>query len=334
MKVLYVFMMMGSMVPWFLNGQVSRIMFYNAENYFDSRDDTLINDNEFLPDSARHWTYERFWRKAVRIYQVISAVDGWEMPAIVGLCEVENRGVLEKLVFDTPLKKYDYRIIHKDSPDPRGIDVAVIYRGGVFSPDTSIWLKIDPGRGTATREILVVKGELLGIPLHVFVNHWPSRSGGALASEPRRLNAAGLVRRSIDSLFQLDPNANIIIMGDFNDEPGNKSLQILTGPVTISEKICNLSPETVIGNTIGTIRHQGSWSIFDQVLVSEAVLSGKNGMKLTSGTMEIHAAPFLLEPDPVYSGYRPKRTYLGPNYHDGFSDHLPVSVSVELRTKN
>jgi hypothetical protein len=250
------------------------------------------------------------------------------MPAIVGLCEIENRDVLEKLVFDTPLKKYDYRIIHRDSPDTRGIDVALLYRGGIFSPDTSIWLKVDLSNGSATREILVVKGKLRGIPLYVYVNHWPSRSGGALASEPRRLNAAGVVRRSVDSLLQLDPIANIVITGDFNDEPENKSLQILTGPVTNNENICNLSPETGISNTIGTIRHQGSWSIFDQVLVSEAVLSGRNGMKLTSGTMEILAAPFLLEPDPVYSGYRPKRTYLGPNYHDGFSDHLPVSVVV------
>ena len=111
-----------------VSGQQARVMFYNAENFFDTRDDSLINDNEFLPDSARYWTYERFWRKAVRLYQVISAVDQWDMPAVVGLCEVENRDVLEKLVYDTPLKKYDYRIIHRDSPDPRGIDVALLYR--------------------------------------------------------------------------------------------------------------------------------------------------------------------------------------------------------------
>jgi hypothetical protein len=255
------------------------------------------------------------------------------MPAIVGLCEVENRDVLEKLVYDTPLEKYDYRIIHRDSPDPRGIDVALLYRSDVFTPSSSVWLHVDPDGHSQTREILLVSGKLWDKPVSIFVNHWPSRSGGGLASEPRRMAAATVVKHAVDSLLQLDPHANIIIMGDFNDEPRDKSLQILTNPSASTKKICNLSPQMGAVNDMGTIKHRGAWSIFDQVLASEDLLTGQNGLIVQDGTMKIFTAPFLIEPDPGYPGYRPFRTYLGPNYHNGFSDHLPVSVVVEVSSQ-
>ena len=318
-----------------LHGQRARIIFYNTENFFDNQDDTLVNDNEFMPDSSRFWTYDRFWKKVVRIYQVMSAADEWDMPVIAGFCEVENRGVLEKLVYETPLEKYNYRIIHKDSPDPRGIDVALIYRKDVFRPDTSEWINVPVGEGLATREILKVTGRLWEEgQVTIYINHWPSRSGGALSSEPKRIMAASVLKASLDALFAEEPGANVIIMGDFNDEPMDVSLKSLGKTGYNPDSVCqtaiiNLSEPHEMANQSGTIKYGGVWSIFDQVLVSCSLINGKNGLKIAGDKAEIFAAPFLLEPDPSYSGMRPRRTYLGPNYHDGFSDHLPVSVVVE-----
>jgi hypothetical protein len=324
------FLLLGSARP-----QQARIMFYNVENLFDVEDDPLTDDSEFLPDAGHYWTYERYWRKVVRIYQVISAVDEWDMPVIIGLCEIENRDVLEKLVYDTPLSGYDYRIIHRDSPDARGIDVALLYRKGIFTPDTSEWLRIIFKDGGETREILKVSGRLWkDVRVHFYVNHWPSRSGGAVSSAPRRMQAALTLKSSLDSLFSKEPAANVFLMGDFNDEPGDKSLQMLitTDPAKNPDstaQIVNLSVKTRTISTIGTLTHQGAWNVFDQFLVSVAVKSGSNGISLRSDQTEIFFAPFLLESDDSYFGDRPFRTYIGPSYHNGFSDHLPVSVVVE-----
>jgi len=318
-----------------LQCQQAGIMFYNVENLFDTRDDIMTNDDEFLPDSARYWTYERFWKKIVRIYKVISAAEAWDMPAVVGLCEIENRDVLEKLIYDTPLEKYGYRIIHQDSRDPRGIDVGLIYRPELFTPDTSVWLKVELDGKSTTRDILLVSGRLWDVPLSIYVNHWPSRSGGTMHSNPRRLRAASSLMHSIDSLRQADPVVNIIIMGDFNDEPGNESIQMLTGgsygtelSIPYSDRILNLSGNIGRGNGIGTIKYQGVWSEFDQFLVSGSIYYGMNGLSLSDRECRIFAPSFLLETDPGYYGSRPFRTYLGPNYHDGYSDHLPVCISV------
>ena len=332
----YCLVMLCFIIAW-MGGhtQGARIVFYNVENYFDVEDDTLTEDDEFLPDSNRFWTYERYQRKAVRIYQVLSAIDGWDMPAIAGLCEVENRRVLEKLVYDTPLSRYSYRIIHKDSPDPRGIDVAMIYREGIFQPDSVEWLKVSLPGASRTRDILKVTGRLWGEEeICIYINHWPSRSGGSISSAPKRMSAALTLERSLDEMFSMDPGCNVVIMGDFNDEPGDESLRQLAGKVEDGDslflnKMVNLSEKIGWANDFGTIKHQGVWSVFDQFLVSGTVNSGKYGIRLPVGHSEIFSAPFLLEPDPGYAGYRPFRTYIGPNYHNGFSDHLPVSIVIE-----
>jgi hypothetical protein len=318
-----------------LPAQPARIVFYNVENLFDLVDDTLTNDGEFLPDSARNWNSGRYWQKVTRIYQVLSAIGQWDMPAVVGLCEVENRKVLEDLVYRTPLSKSGYRIIHRDSPDPRGIDVALLYRPDIFQPDTAIWLRVSlPDEGN-TREILLVRGSMWkGIAISIAVNHWPSRSGGALSSTPRRKAAAAALRAELDGLFRADPLANVICMGDFNDEPGDESMQMLTGMMPVDGMDCgsamiNLADTGRAANSVGTIRHRGAWSTFDQVLVSCPMMDGTGGLQVVSEGTEIFNAPFLLEPDPNYPGFRPFRTYLGPMYHNGFSDHLPVSIVVE-----
>lgn len=309
------------------------VAFYNVENLFDPDDDPLVNDDEFLPDGAKHWNYERYWRKVVRIYQVLTALGAGEMPVIVGLCEVENRKVLEKLVYDTPLRKFDYRVIHQDSPDARGIDAALIYRKDRFMPDTAEWLRVTLPDGSATRDILHVSGRLFDkTRLHCYVNHWPSRYGGVVSSQARRMAAAITLAKSIESVFMAEDDPNILIMGDFNDEPGDATMKRITGIKTPGARhqpaIVNLSVKRSDLKDIGTIKHQGEWCVFDQLLVSGALIYGRNGLKIAENEAVIFSAGFLLEPDEVYTGHKPYRTYIGPAYLRGFSDHLPVKVSI------
>lgn len=315
--------------------QQARIAFYNTENLYDTRNDSLKNDEEFLPEGGKHWTYERFRRKIVRIYQTFAAMGKGEMPAVIGLCEVENREVLDKLVYDTPLEKVGYHIIHRDSQDGRGVDVALLYRPDIFEPDSSSWLNV-PLRGyETTREILHVQGRLWGDDtIHVYVNHWPSRFGGAGASAAKRLAAASMLASSIKKVLTSNASSNIVIMGDFNDEPGDESLQavnkiLMNDSAANFPPLINLSEKKSLLDYEGTIKHQGSWSVFDQIIVSPSLINGANGCRLISKKTEIFSESFLLEPDATYTGYKPFRTYSGPGYNNGFSDHLPVSILVE-----
>jgi hypothetical protein len=317
------------------HSQQARIVFYNTENFYDTKNDSLKNDEEFLPEGGKHWTYQRFHRKIVRLYQTFTAIGEGEMPAVIGLCEVENREVLNKLVYETPLEKVGYRIIHRDSPDARGVDVALLYRPDIFEPDSSSWLSIPlPGKET-TREILHVQGRLWGNDtMHIYVNHWPSRYGGAGASAAKRLAAASMLAASVKEVLSSNPFSNIVIMGDFNDEPGDESLQSVNKILkNVNEGslplLINLSEKTSFIDYEGTIKHQGSWSIFDQVIVSQSLIDGVSGCMLVSKKAEVFSAGFLLEADVTYTGYKPFRTYSGPGYNDGFSDHLPVSILVE-----
>jgi hypothetical protein len=315
--------------------QQARIVFYNVENLYDTRNDSLVNDEEFLPEGDRNWTNERFRRKIVRIYQTIVALGKGEMPAVIGLSEIENREVLNRLIYDTPLKRMDYHIIQRESPDARGIDVALLYRPDIFEPDSTAWIKIPLPGDEATREILHVKGRFWeNDTVHFYVNHWPSRYGGAGGSNAKRLAAASMLAVSVKQVLSSNPSSNIAIMGDFNDEPGDESLQVLN-KILVNESdgsqmpLVNLSEKSSLTDIEGTIKHQGSWSVFDQIIVSSSLINGNNGCRLVSKNTEVFRAGFLLEPDETYSGYKPFRTYSGPGYNNGFSDHLPVSVLIE-----
>jgi hypothetical protein len=315
-------------------GQEARVVFYNVENLFDTRDDSLTNDAEFLPGAERQWSNEKFYRKIYRIYKTLVALGQGEMPAIVGLCEIENRFVLDRLIFDTPLRQVNYRVIHRDSPDARGVDVAILYRPDIFWPDTAEWLRVPMPLNESTREILHVKGRLWGTDtIHAFVNHWPSRYGGAGGSAPKRLAAASTLAVAVKKILGANPASNIILMGDFNDEPGDESIQAIgkilandAGPVRFS--LVNLSAKTSFTDIEGTIKHQGTWSIFDQVLVSVPLYEGTGGCRVLSGKAEVFRADFLLEPDQNYTGMKPFRTFAGYSYNNGFSDHLPVSILI------
>jgi hypothetical protein len=315
--------------------QQARFVFYNVENLYDTRNDSLTNDEEFLPSGAKNWTYERFRRKIVRIYQTMVAIGEGDMPAVIGLGEIENREVLKNLIYDTPLNKSGYCFIHRESPDARGVDVALLYRPDIFQPDSSAWLNVPLPGDETTREILMVKGRIWEKDsIYIYVNHWPSRYGGAGGSNAKRLAAASMLAVSVKQVLSVNPSSNIIIMGDFNDEPEDESLRTVNkilqndGSVNLPLLI-NLSEKTSLTDLDGTLKHQGSWSVFDQVIVSPALISGENGCRLVSEKSEIFKAGFLLEPDETYTGYKPFRTYSGPGYNNGSSDHLPVSIMIE-----
>ena len=318
-----------------------RIMFYNCENFFDVYDDSLKLDDQFTPNGMKHWTERKYWTKVYHIAKVIIAVGGFYPPDIVGLCEVENRYVLEDLIYRSPISKFKYKIIHYESPDRRGIDVAMLYLPKRFVPDTSMPIRvIFPEKGgRPTRDILYVKGRLSsGDTLHIFINHWPSRFGGHLETDPKRLFVAQLLRKKLDSIFLLNPRANIVIMGDLNDFPTDISLiKGLRARVSfekiIPNDIYNLSYYLQEEKGKFTHRFHGESGILDQIIVSGALLEKKGNLYTTLENVDVFSSPFLLEKDPDYPGFRTYRTYIGMKYHGGYSDHLPVYLDLLVKQK-
>ena len=304
-------------------------MFYNTENFFDSKDDSLTQDDEFTTEAGRRWNFGRVQSKANRLSKVILAAGKWNTPIVVGLCEIENREVLDILVKRTLLSKYGYKIIHKDSPDDRGSDVALIYRPELFKPfDYKAIPVTDPlNPEFRTRDILLVNGILNNCDtIHIFVNHWPSRYGGMMETMRYRGLAASILKKTIQEVFAKYPKAKVICMGDFNDGPEDDSMSKVLkalkndNPDTKGDMI-NLSFEWIT-RPVQTIKNLYSWQVFDQWIVSDYFIESKGCLQFIKA--EIFDTGFLLEPDKKYGGLKPKRTYIGFKYQDGFSDHLPV----------
>jgi endonuclease/exonuclease/phosphatase family metal-dependent hydrolase len=336
----FVFLLTDLMIP--ASGQertdsLFRMMFYNTENLFDTYNDSLTDDDEFLPGGTRRWTQTRYRQKINSICKVIIASGSWQPPAVIGLCEIENRGVLESLIYDTPLSKYNYGIIHFESSDTRGIDLGIIYRRDIFKALYSGYLvpgNYSPGQ-FRTRGVLYVKFLAAGDTVHLFLNHWPSRRGGVLAGESDRRNIALMVRNKADSVCNSVRNsARIIIAGDFNCGPDDSEIRLLAGNENKKGgglKLVNLSAGEA-GKGKGTYKYRGTWEMIDQVLVSEAFLSSTEGLMAGKGSLRIISDNFLLANDDSYAGMRPFSTYSGYNYRGGFSDHLPVVLELRLRS--
>lgn len=279
-------------------------MFYNVENLFDTQDDTTKNDNEFLPQSKKKWTNRKWRMKNTKIAQVITAAN---YPDVIGLCEVENRLVLEKLINSNLLWKKNYRIIHIESKDKRGIDVALLYKEDKLN---LISFKSNPihlqGK-RATRDILNATFIFNKDTFSFFVNHWPSRYGGKKKSIPKRLKASDQLRFLVDSVKQNFPSHKIISMGDYNDEPTDSSFNHFKSlQIPLAEKK-------------GTIKYKGKWQKFDQFIIS-------NNCQVNATVLRYK---FLIEQDKKHGGYKPFRTYYGPRYHGGFSDHLPILLKTQ-----
>ncbi len=298
------------------------ILFWNMENYFDCTDQGVsASDAEFSATGKRHWTRRRFDAKTAMIGKTFL----WcgELPPLIGLAEVENARVLKNLVHSDVLRKCGYSFIHYDSPDPRGIDVALLYRAAEFEEISSYAIAVD---GIRTRDILYacMQRRCDGGIWHIFVNHHPSKYGGG-ASESRRLAAMRTLKRSVDSLVAAGAG-NIVAMGDFNDTPDALPFSIMEGTLvnmgleTVARACGDKGPAGgMAAETGGSIRFRGEWQLIDNFLVSEDV-AARMGMTVLK-------PPFLLERDRQYPGDKPRRTYTGPRYNGGVSDHLPVMLA-------
>lgn len=307
------------------------VVSYNVENLFDTVDDPKIPDEEFLPASEKKWDNEKYQRKLDDIARVISEVNPQELPELVGLVEVENQQVLENLVKTGKLKD-QYAIVHEESPDFRGIDVALIYRKDAFSEIVHEVLPVtfpdDPG--FKTRDILHVTGKMKNDVVHVFVNHWPSRIGGDEKTEPKRLLAASVLKKKVDQVFAADPKARIIIMGDMNDEPANKSLKETLGaqvPGSGAPLINLMMPDDLAGK--GTYFYSGSWNMLDNIVVSEAVFKGK-GMRIEEGKGTVFSNDWMIFIN-KNGDKAPNRSYVGNKYVGGVSDHFPVYFKMIVK---
>ncbi|MEI6574854.1 MAG: endonuclease [Bacteroidota bacterium] len=311
-------------------------MFYNTENLYDPFNDTLVQDEEFLPDGARHWTYAKFLKKLNKLAQVIIAAGEWEPPILVGMCEVENRFVSGKITRDTPLKAFHYKVVHEESPDPRGVDVVLLYREpmAILINSKNIPIIFPEDSNQHTRDILYAKILLAQCDtLHVFVNHWPSKYGGLESSEKRRDIVANTLKYYVDSLMHLSYPAKILLMGDFNAEPDENCIMQFMNSFTGENTTCNnrlINLTETIPRNEGSYKFQGIWSSIDEMIISTALTDHTGKIYLPETKMNIFKPDFLLEKDESNMGVRPFRTYLGPSFHGGFSDHLPVFIDIEV----
>lgn len=312
-----------------------KAVFYNTENFYDWKDDPLTNDEEFLPESKRHWTQFRFESKALNIYKVFAAIGEFDFPALIGMAEIENSFVLDYLLHQTPMNKIKLAYVHRESPDPRGIDACLIYRTDKLQLVNKAFIRpgLEEGNAMNTREIVyasfLTKNKET---LHVFVNHWPSRRGGEYETQQKREMVAHALRIQIDSIFHTDVNAKIIVMGDFNDEPFSTSILKVLKALPIEEKtkaqeLYNLSSDFLQRCGSGTLKFRGSWSVFDQIIVSKALLTHTT-LHTCPACAFVFNAPFLLTEDKSNMGTTPFRTYQGIKYTGGYSDHLPVFLNL------
>lgn len=292
-----------------------RLAFWNVENFFDTQHDTLKEDMAFTPLGDNHWTAKRYEDKRNKIYKVLAAMD-W--PSVVGLAEVENDKVLRDLCLGTPLRKMKYGFVHYESPDRRGVDCALLYRKDHFRVIDSRPICVsDSASGFFTRDILAVEGVLGEDTCYLFVNHWPSKLGGAMA-DGHRLAIARLLLHMMDSVKSAHPQALVLAMGDLNSSPDEEAVcegLEFRGNCMNESGFYNLMYQVPAG--VGSYKYQGSWSCIDQVVCNRDL------------ELEIFSPDFLLIDDIKYLGKKLFRTYLGMRYQGGYSDHLPLIVKVQ-----
>lgn len=304
---------------------VFRVMEYNVENLFDCVHDTLKQDYEFSKSGSYNWTPSKYWRKLNSVARAIVLAsthdDRLVAPDLVGLCEVENDSVLHSLCHRSLLRGAGYEYLMTNSPDARGIDVALLYQPFTFRPLSHYSLRVDTLPGMhPTRDILYVKGETLFGILHTFVVHTPSRRGGERATRNYRLQALRRLVSSIDSIRSCEENPRLLVMGDFNAYTGDASINYLT-----SQGMTDVTCQNFITknpDVRGTYRYRGEWGSLDHVFVSEAMLR-----HFLSSAIAAH--PELLEDDETYGGVKPRRYFKGPVAVGGYSDHLPLVVEFQ-----
>ncbi len=303
---------------------------YNVENLFDTIDDPHKIDNAFLPEGKKHWNTKRYNDKQEKLAKVLQSIDAEHLPDIIGLVEIENRAVLEDLISQKALKKGNYKIIHHESPDARGIDCAMLYNSKTFEPLHQVFYKVKmkDNKRFKTREIVYVKGKTKADDeIHVFVNHWPSRRGGQEKSTPKRALAARVLRHAVDSILRDNFDAKIIIIGDFNDETTNRSIKnILGASADINDnnsQLFNMAAKQD-ADSLGSYHYWKTkeWNMLDQMIISKGLLNAKTGLRATNTEMMIYKPEWILHTDK--KGMKsPSKTY-GKGYYGGYSDHLPI----------
>lgn len=318
--------------------QVQTVAFYNLENLFDIEDDTSINDEaspmmEMAAD-LRPEVYEKKLTNMARVLRKIGADQTGSAPAVIGVCEIENRKVLEDLVNHKLLVDYDYGIEHYDSPDRRGIDVALLYKKSEFRVNNSqsrrlMIRNLASGKRVYTRDQLVVSGELNGDEMHFIVNHWPSRRGGEQRSRPNRVAAAALNKQIIDSLHISNAMAKIITMGDLNDDPTNESVAVTLNAQKDQETV---QPQMIYNPYIqmikegyNTLAYRDAGNIFDQIMMTYPLLKKADREGYFYYKAGIYNPSFMTAKTGQYKGY-PLRSFSNNAFTNGFSDHFPVYV--------
>lgn len=315
----FIFLVVLIILFWsFKNDKSSayNVLFYNVENLFDTENDSLKSDGEFTPEGKKQWDKGKYFSKINNIAKVIAA-SVEDYPDFIGVCEIENESVLIDLFSHPLLKKQGYQIIHFDSPDSRGIDVGFAYKSNYLKLTSFYVLKVKIPSKRPTRDILIVEGY---VPqkkdsVRFVINHWPSRYGGQKKSEGNRLFTAQFLQNSLDSISKIRLNYTTIIMGDFNDTPKDKSLQLLC-----NKNFTYINPDVSTG--VKTIKWQKKWYLYDGFLVDNLAFQ-KLSIKA-----EIIQFPWILEEDKK-SGLQPFRSFRGHFYQNGFSDHLPVLLKVQ-----
>lgn len=312
-----------------------RVVFYNVENLFDTRKDSLKNDGDFTPGGRLRWTEERYKEKVLKTGRVLADAGGGDFPTFIGLCEVENRWVLTDLCTKGVLADGGYEIVHKDSPDPRGIDVAFLYRKDCFELLDTAWIRPDfqKNKSVRTRDILYASGLFLQKDtLHFFVCHFPSMSGGEAASEWKREAAAQALKTCVNRLQARNKKAALIIMGDLNgkaDRPAQKEVLLTRNSDERRLKdteLYNTSYYLLYRNE-GSYKYQGNWQTIDHIIVSGVLLNGRHTFR-ADRRMSVFAPAYLQQEDKTHFGSKPWRTYAGPRYVGGYSDHLPIYLEL------
>ena len=335
----------------FAQNELVRVAFWNMENFFDPFVDSTKTYNAFTEDGMQHWTKTRFYRKRNNMYKAILAMSENRPLGILGMCEVENEYVLSALFEQTPLKKHNYRWVLYEGPDKRGIDPAIVYSLDHFQlVESAVFPYYNP-EDTAyhSRDILYAKfvaveskapepveGPIQTIDtIHVFVNHWPSRYSGELETVGSRSCSAAILRAKVDSIMAAAPEGyqpKVIMMGDLNDCPTDPSVyDVLRArhPSELEEGcFINLFGKNEGLGFEGTLKHQTDWQIFDQIIITPALMENGRGLHYQEGSARIFHADFMLEEDETYHGKKLFRTYIGPRYFGGFSDHLPVYIDL------
>lgn len=308
---------------------IHTIAFYNTENLFDVFSDASTIDTDFLPISIKNWTPQRYENKIHKLGSVISKI-GFETsqkpPVLIGLAEVENDSVLQDLTQSKDLKGYNYGFVHYNSMDERGIDVALLYNKDEFTVESSkafpIYIEEESGKRDFTRDILLVTGHLKDKKINVLVNHWPSRHEGRDETDFKRVIAASLLTEIITELTKDDFHAQIIVLGDFNDNPNSQSVIDLM----IANSLHN-TMESIWSYSRGSVNHNFSWILFDQIFLTQNFLK-ESEFQFKLLKADIFDEKFLMQDEGKFKG-QPYRTYLGKKYKGGFSDHFPVYIQIE-----